>query len=100
MYFRILKINLHFINPEYFRMFAYYSKTCLNCTIVVQIKLCNVHGCAMYSGAQWRRVYGGQGRHVPHQKCSSLRSMRHGASSHFFCKVNNNDFLGELLLTN
>ena len=38
---------------------------------------------------QWRRVYGGQGRHVPHQKCSSLRRLRHGASSHFLTTLNN-----------
>ena len=32
---------------------------------------------------QWRSVYGGTGRHVPHQKFYSFTSMRHGASSHF-----------------
>ena len=50
---------------------------------------------------QWRRVYGGTGRHVPHQKFYSFTSLRHGASSHFLAKLsyNSNDFLGELLLT-
>ena len=30
---------------------TYYSKTCLHCTLVVQIKVCNVDRCAMYRGA-------------------------------------------------
>ena len=33
---------------------------------------------------QWRRVYGGMGRHVPYQKFYSFTSMRHGASSQFW----------------
>ena len=28
-----------------------YSKTCLHCTLVMQIKVCNVDRCAMYKGA-------------------------------------------------
>ena len=38
--------------------------------------------------AQWRHVYGGTGRYVPHLKFYSFTSMRHGATSHVFGLTN------------
>ena len=38
-------------NKIYCKAVLLYSKTCLHCTLVVQIKVCNVDRCAMYRGA-------------------------------------------------